>query len=97
VNCQARTIVRNSVPLELRGKDFDLSVLLLQNVGRYSPAKRSEVVWGAKFNVHSRTMDTHVSHVRNRLLTPEHGWRLTAVYGHGYRLEQCKSEPLSPA
>jgi len=27
-------------------------------------------------------------------LVPEHGWRLTAVYGHGYRLEECKPELL---
>jgi DNA-binding response OmpR family regulator len=99
VNCQARTIVRNNVPVELRGKDFDLSVLLLQNVGRLlSRQEIGSAVWGSKFNVHSRTMDTHVSHVRNRLgLTPEHGWRLTAVYGHGYRLEQCKPELLTAA
>ena len=96
VNCQARTILRNNVPLELSTKDFDLSVLLLQNVGRLlSRQTIREAVWGAQLNLHSRTLDTHVSRVRNGLgLVPEHGWRLTAVYGHGYRLEECKSELL---
>jgi DNA-binding response OmpR family regulator len=96
VNCQARTILRNNVPLELSTKDFDLSVLLLQNVGRLlSRQTIREAVWGAQLNLHSRTLDTHVSRVRNGLgLVPEHGWRLTAVYGHGYRLEECKPELL---
>jgi len=99
VNCQARVILRNDVPLELTTKDFDLSVLLLQNVGRLlSRQEIRETVWGSQLNLQSRTLDTHVSRVRNGLgLVPEHGWRLVAVYGHGYRLEQCKPELLLSA
>jgi len=42
--------------------------------------------------VNSRTLDTHVSRIRNKLgLLPEHGWSLAAVYGHGYRLEPFKA------
>jgi DNA-binding response OmpR family regulator len=33
-------------------------------------------------------VDTHVSRLRKKLqLSGEHGWRLTAIYQHGYRLE----------
>ena len=40
--------------------------------------------------VSTRTVDTHVSRLRKKLeLGGEHGWRLTAVYQHGYRLEQA--------
>ena len=40
-------------------------------------------------------LDMLVSRVRNRLaLLPEDGWRLRALYGHGYRLEQCQPVPL---
>ena len=99
VNCQARTIRRNGVPLELSNKDFDLSALFLQNVGRLlSRQVIRDAVWGSQLNLQSRTLDTHASRVRTALgLIPEHGWRLTAVYGHGYRLEQCKSELLHTA
>jgi two-component system, OmpR family, response regulator RegX3 len=99
VNCQARTILRNGVPLEISIKDFDLSVLLLRNVGRLlSRREIRDAVWGSQLSLHSRTLDTHVSRVRTGPgLIPEHGWRLTAVYGHGYRLERCNSELLSAA
>ena len=40
-------------------------------------------------------LDMLVSRVRNRLaLLPEDGWRLRALYDHGYRLEQCQPVPL---
>ena len=99
VDCQARTIRQHGVPLELTTKDFDLSVLFLQNVGRLlSRQVMRDAVWGSQFNMLSRTIDTHVSRVRTALgLTPEHGWRLAAVYGHGYRLEQCKTELVASA
>ena len=48
-----------------------------------------EAVWGQSSEINTRTIDTHVSRLRTRLgLVPENGWRLGAVYQHGYRLEQ---------
>jgi len=90
VDLAARRLLRNNQPLELTAKDFDLAVLFLRSVGRLlSRGHLQESVWNAKAGVSSRTLDTHVSRIRNKLLLiPQHGWRLTAVYGHGYRLEQ---------
>jgi DNA-binding winged helix-turn-helix (wHTH) protein len=66
-----------------------LLVLFLRNVGRLlSRAEIRETVWGPRAPFSSRTLDTHVSRIRDRLgLTPSHGWRLAAVYGYGYRLQ----------
>jgi DNA-binding response OmpR family regulator len=37
-------------------------------------------------------VDTHISRLRTKLgLVPERGWRLTAIYQHGYRLEQAEA------
>jgi DNA-binding response OmpR family regulator len=90
VDCQTRTVLRHSKQVDLTAKDFDLSVLFLRNVGRLlSRGHIRETVWGPNAVVTSRTLDTHVSRIRNKLgLTPEHGWRLGAVYRYGYRLEQ---------
>jgi len=80
----------------LTAKDFDLSALFLRNIGRLlSRGHIRETVWSANQPVSSRTIDTHVSRVRNKLgLTREQGWRLVAVYGYGYRLERL--QPRSP-
>ena len=71
-------------------KEFDLSLLFFRNVGRpLSRALIVETVWAGNPPEISRTMDTHVSRVRNKLtLVPEHGFRLSPVYGFGYRLDQ---------
>lgn len=74
-------------------KEFDLALLFFRNVGR--PLSRTlivETVWAGNPPEISRTMDTHVSRVRNKLgLIPEHGFRLSPVYGFGYRLDQVNS------
>jgi two-component system, OmpR family, response regulator RegX3 len=99
VDCQTRTVTRQQRPVELTAKDFDLSVLFLRNVGRLlSRGHIRESVWGPNAVVTSRTLDTHVSRIRNKLgLTPENGWRLAAVYRYGYRLEQLEAPiPRTP-
>jgi DNA-binding response OmpR family regulator len=92
IDCRMRTAQLNDRPVKLTAKDFDLSVLFLRNVGRL--LHRSwlrETVWGPKAVVSSRTLDTHVCRIRHRLrLTPHNGWRLAAVYGYGYRLQQTE-------
>jgi DNA-binding response OmpR family regulator len=89
VNCQTRCAQRDGALVDLSAKDFDLLVLFLRNVGRLlSRAEIRETVWGPRAPFSSRTLDTHVSRIRDRLgLTPSHGWRLAAVYGYGYRLQ----------
>jgi two-component system, OmpR family, response regulator RegX3 len=90
VDLETRTMLRNSMPLQLTAKDFDLATLFLRNVGRLlSRGHLRETVWVSNHPVSSRTLDTHVSRVRSKLrLVPEHGWRLVAVYGYGYRLDR---------
>jgi len=91
IDCQTRSAWLDDQSVHLTAKDFDLAVLFLRNVGRLlSRGRIRDAVWGPKAPISSRTLDTHVCRIRNRLrLTPRAGWRLTAVYGYGYCLRRA--------
>ncbi len=89
IDTDARIVWRAGLPIELTQKDFDLAAFLLRNPGRLlSRGHILEAVWGHSANLNTRTIDTHMSRLRGKLgLSPDYGWRLMAVYQHGYRLE----------
>jgi DNA-binding response OmpR family regulator len=97
VDVDRRIVARRGVEMELTQKDFDLAVFLFRNVGNLvSRGHILESVWGRTSDLNTRTVDTHVSRLRSKLgLVPENGWKLTAVYQHGYRLEQIAPESRS--
>jgi DNA-binding response OmpR family regulator len=84
-----RLLMDGSV-IDVTHKEFYLALLFFRNIGRpLSRAYIHESVWVRETAVPSRTMDTHVSRVRNKLqLRPENGFRLVPVYSYGYRLEK---------
>lgn len=76
--------------IDLTQREFDLAAFLFRRLGRIvSRDALLENVWNMSAQVSTRTVDTHVSRLRKKLeLGGEHGWRLTAIYQHGYRLER---------
>lgn len=91
---RAHQVSANDKPVEMTRKEFELALLLFKNLGRpLSRAYILEAVWSRDVDVPSRTMDTHISRVRNKLgLRPENGYRLAPVYSFGYCLEQANAE-----
>jgi DNA-binding response OmpR family regulator len=92
-------ITHAGVNIEVTQKEFELALLLFGNLGRpLSRAYIQDAIWARSGDLPdqadepdlpSRTLDTHISRVRNKLqLKPEQGFRLTPVYGYGYQLEQ---------
>ena len=80
-------------PLDLTKKESELALLFFRNLGRpLSRATITDAVWKRNTPDLSRTVDTHISRIRNKLsLTPERGYRMSPVYGFGYRLDELKA------
>ncbi len=89
-----RTVNVNGDAIQLTAKEFELAVFLFQNAGRlFSRGHILERVWGQRADLNTRTVDTHMSLVRQKLrLGPQHNWRLATIYRHGYRLEKLQSD-----
>jgi DNA-binding response OmpR family regulator len=87
---QRRQVAIHGDAVELTQREYDLASYLFRRQGRIvSREALLENVWNLAGDVTTRTVDTHVSRLRKKLgLAGENGWRLTAVYQHGYRIEQ---------
>ena len=79
---------------KLTNREFDLAWVLFSNLSKIlSRDYLLRNVWNIGKAVNTRTVDTHVCKIRNKLnLRPENGWQLSSVYHYGYRLEQLTNE-----
>jgi len=74
--------------LALRPLEFKLLALFLEHPGEVlSRAQLLEEVWGIRGDVGTRTVDTHVRRLRERMGT--YGDAIETVYGFGYRLREA--------
>lgn len=91
VPAKQQVIVRGHA-VQLTAKEYALAKLLLDCVGESLSRDRIMAqIWGRADQAGSRTLDAHIAQVRKRLgLHPEHGWRLSSVYGFGYRLDRVE-------
>jgi len=94
IDAAGRTLQKAGRGIDLTQKEFEMALLLFRNVGRLlSRSYLLDTVWGISAEVSTRTVDTHASQLRSKLgLYPESGWRLSAVYQHGYRLERATAQ-----
>jgi len=88
VDLAARLVRRGATPLALRPKEFDLLAALVRHRGRV--VSRSELlrdVWGYAAGTESRTVETHLAALRQRLGDdPQASRYIVTVRGSGYRL-----------
>jgi DNA-binding response OmpR family regulator len=85
-----KTVLVNGQSVAMTDKDFEVASCLFDNIGRIlSRSFLLESVWGISSDLHTRTVDVHVSRVRKALgITAESGFRVKTIYQHGYRLEK---------
>lgn len=74
--------------IAVTAKEYRLGRLFFGHIGKpLSRMTLSEAVWNSGEDELSRTIDTHVSRVRNKLgLNEKNGLSLKQVYGFGYQL-----------
>lgn len=92
---EGRTITLEGELVKMTPRMLDVATVFFRKQGELvSRAHLYEVVWGRLEQLDTRTVDTHVSRLRNALqLDGRHGLRLSAVYQHGYRLEAVAPQP----
>lgn len=96
INLKSHTLWKDNQPVKLTQKEFELVAFLFRNLGRLlSRGHILSSVWGHGSEFTTRTVDTHISRIRKKLaLTPENGWKLSAIYHQGYRLEQLDMDDV---
>lgn len=76
--------VKEDIPM----KEFELLFRLAGFPGRtFSRDQLIEDVWSYDFDGNERTLDVHISRLRERFPTEQSGFKITTVRGLGYRLE----------
>lgn len=90
INTRQGHISRHGEAIDMTDREFKLALMLFENTDQIvSRGHILENIWGITADVHTRTIDTHISRIRQKLqLVPENGWKIRAVYQHGYRLER---------
>lgn len=83
----ARRMVKvDDQAIDLRTKEFDLLLTLIENKGLVlNREKLLELVWGFDFYGETRTVDVHIAHLRHKLKGSHAS--IETVWGVGYKLE----------
>lgn len=80
------TVDGESLTLPL--KEFELLFKLASYPGRtFSREQLIEDIWGYDFQGNDRTLDVHISRLRERFPEEKHSFRISTIRGLGYRLE----------
>ncbi|MDX1810573.1 MAG: response regulator transcription factor [Gammaproteobacteria bacterium] len=89
-NTADESIQLHGEPIPLTSKEFQVALFLFSNYGKIlSRGHILERIWGVRSDLNTRTVDTHVSTLRQKLnIRPNNGWKLSSIYRHGYRLEK---------
>ena len=89
VDMKRREVARNETPLELKPKEMELLIHFMRNKGRaFTREQLLREVWGYDFYGDSRTVDVHISWLRQKIeQQPGKPVRILTVRGVGYRFE----------
>jgi DNA-binding response OmpR family regulator len=88
LNFGTQEIFISDEKIRVTPREFDLAWVLFNNPGRlFQKAELAAAVWGKQADMTFHTLSQHVYEVRKKLDLATHGYKLSAVYGSGYRFE----------
>lgn len=83
IDINKRIVLLNNMELKLTTLEFDLLILLLNNIGRsFSREEILNLVWGNDYFGSDRAVDDLVRRLRKKM--PQ--LKVSTIYGYGYRL-----------
>ncbi|WP_035294387.1 response regulator transcription factor [Clostridium sp. KNHs214] len=86
VEVENRTVYQNNEVITLTPKEFDLLLFLINNPNQvFKREQLLDKVWGYDFMGDTRTVDTHVKKLREKLIFCDE--KLKTVWGVGYKLD----------
>ncbi len=75
-------------PVAMTPREVELLHLLAAHPGRVYPRDTIlQQVWGFDYYGDTRTVDTHIKRVRQKLACDDPSWEIVTVYGVGYKFE----------
>jgi DNA-binding response OmpR family regulator len=87
VNVRSNEVLRAGTPIDLSAKEFALLAYFISHPAEtLSRDRLLDAVWGYENYPNSRTVDTHIVHLRQKLeLNPEDPRFILTVHGSGYK------------
>ena len=90
VNLDEFTVTKEGQPVALTSKELELLWLLAGRPNQvFSREQLLTRVWGYDYTGDTRTVDTHIKRLRQKL-GPGRGWDIATVWGVGYKFEVDK-------
>ncbi|MBY0098223.1 response regulator transcription factor [Mesobacillus maritimus] len=87
VNLDTRDVKRNDELLHLTGREFEILILFLENPEKvFSRANLYESVWKEPYFDGVKTVNMHISNLRNKLNTEETNY-IKTVWGIGFKFD----------
>ena len=89
INKVSRTVYKNDVQIEMTAKEFDLLVLLIENMGKtLTKEYLFNQIWGSDIFSEQQTLTVHIKWLRQKIEDdPKNPKHIQTVWGVGYKYE----------
>lgn len=89
LSTKAKSVTNDDIAVNLTPTEFDILLLLMQNVGRvFSPKEIYSAVWKTCADGAENTVAVHIRHLREKLeINPAQPRYIKVVWGQGYKIE----------